>query len=147
MTKNNHENHSHFYCVEKVDFLKNSIILENKYDYYKKMFNDYINYHLELVNELNNKINEIDNPVFLFGAHIFSQYLLSFGLNGNKIINILDNSPIKQGKRLYGTNIKVLSPSILSNYKQPIVILKAGLYNKEIMDDIWQNINKQTIFI
>ncbi len=147
LTKNNYENHSHFYCVEKVDFEKNSIILENKYDYYKKMFNDYINYHLELVNELNNKIYETDNPVFLFGAHIFSQYLLSFGLNGNKIINILDNSPIKQGKRLYGTNIKVLSPSILSNYKQPIVILKAGLYNKEIMDDIWQNINKQTLFI
>ena len=147
LSKNNYENHSHFYCVEKVDFLKNSIILENKYDYYKKMFNDFINHHLELVKELNDKINETDSPVFLFGAHIFSQYLLSFGLNGNKINNILDNSPIKQGKRLYGTNIKVLSPSILSNYKEPIVILKAGLYNKEIMDDIWQNINKQTIFI
>jgi SAM-dependent methyltransferase len=147
LSKNNYENHSHFYCVEKVDFLKNSIILENKYDYYKKMFNDFINHHLELVKELNDKINETDNPVFLFGAHIFSQYLLSFGLNGSKIRNILDNSQIKQGKRLYGTNIKVLSPSILSNYKEPIVILKAGLYNKEIMDDIWQNINKKTIFI
>jgi SAM-dependent methyltransferase len=145
--KENHENHSHFYCVEKVDCLKKSLILENKYDYYKKMFSDFINHHLELVKELNDKINETDNPVFLFGAHIFSQYLLSFGLNGNKIKNILDNSPIKQGKRLYGTNIKVFSPSILSNYKEPIVILKAGLYNKEIMDDIWQNINKQTIFI
>lgn len=147
LSKNNYENHSHFYCVEKVDYLKNSIILENKYNYYKKMFNDFITHHLELVKELNDKINETDSPVFLFGAHIFSQYLLSFGLNGNKINNILDNSPIKQGKRLYGTNIKVLSPSILSNYKEPIVILKAGLYNKEIMDDIWQNINKQTIFI
>lgn len=147
LSKNNYENHSHFYCVEKVDFLEKSIILENKYDYYKKMFNDFINYHLELVKELNDKINESDNPVFLFGAHIFSQYLLSFGLNGKKIINILDNSPIKQGKRLYGTNLKVLSPNILSNFKEPIVILKAGLYNKEIQDDILQNINKQTLFI
>lgn len=147
LSKNNYENHSHFYCVEKVDFLTNSIILENKYDYYKKMFNNFINHHLELVKELNDKINETDNPVFLFGAHIFSQYLLSFGLNGNKINNILDNSPIKQGKRLYGTNIKVLSPSILSNHNEPIVILKAGLYNNEIKDDIWQNINKKTIFI
>jgi hypothetical protein len=111
------------------------------------MFNDYIDYHIELVRELNNKINEFENPVFLFGAHIFSQYLLSFGLNDKKIINILDNSPIKHGKRLYGTNIEVLSPSILSEYKEPIVILKAGLYNEEIKEDIWHNINKKVVFI
>jgi SAM-dependent methyltransferase len=147
LSKSNYENHSQFYCVQKVDFYKKSIILENKYDYYKKMFNDYIDYHIELVRELNNKINGFENPVFLFGAHIFSQYLLSFGLNDKKIINILDNSPIKHGKRLYGTNIEVLSPSILSEYKEPIVILKAGLYNEEIKEDIWHNINKKVVFI
>lgn len=147
LIKNEYENHSHFYCIEKVATKGNSFKLENKYNHYKTMFNDFINYHLELVKLLNEKINSTNNPVFLFGAHIFSQYLFSFGLNKNKIINILDNSPIKQGKRLYGTNIEVVSPSILSKYEQPIVVLKAGLYNDEIMEEILQNINKQTIFI
>jgi SAM-dependent methyltransferase len=144
--KVNYENHSHFYTVEKTTSTI-EFNLENKYDHYKKMFIEYIDYHLSLVKELNDKIEESDNPVFLFGAHIFSQYLLSFGLNQNKIINILDNSPIKQDKRLYGTNLNVVSPKILEKYKQPIVILKAGLYNQEIMDDVLQNINNKTVFI
>jgi len=147
LEKNNYENHSHFYCVEKVSKTQNISILENKYEYYKNMFNDFINYHLELVKEINSKIKDTNNPVFLFGAHIFSQYLLSFGLNEKVIVNILDNSPIKQGKRLYGTNLNVQSPRILVNYKEPIVILKAGLYNQEIMADVLQNINSNTIFI
>jgi hypothetical protein len=40
-----------------------------------------------------------------------------------------------------------MSPSILSNYNKPVVILKAGLYNQEIMEDILQNINNETVFI
>jgi hypothetical protein len=35
----------------------------------------------------------------------------------------------------------------LSEYKNPVVILKAGLYNQEIMDDILNNINNDAIFI
>ena len=64
-----------------------------------------------------------------------------------KIINILDNSPIKTGKRLYGTELYVQSPTILSSYENPVVILKAGLYNEEIKEDILKNINSKTIFI
>ena len=51
--------------------------------------------------------------MFLYGAHIFSQYLLAFGLNQNKIEGILDNSQLKIGKRLYGTNLKVFDPKII----------------------------------
>jgi SAM-dependent methyltransferase len=147
VSKIEYENHSHFYCVEKVEEGIKANNLQNKYGHYKNMFNEFIQYHNNLVAELNNKINELESPIFLFGAHIFSQYLFSFGLNKNKIIKILDNSPIKQGKRLYGTSLEVVSPNILSNYKKPIVILKAGLYNQEIMDDILKNINNEVVFI
>jgi SAM-dependent methyltransferase len=141
-----YESHSHFYTVEKA-ISSTNFNLVNKYDHYKNMFIEYLDYHFNLVNELNIKIKDVKNPIFLFGAHIFSQYLFSFGLDQGNLISILDNSPIKQGKRLYGSNLKVDSPKILENYENPIVILKAGLYNKEIMEDISQNINPNTIFI
>ena len=111
------------------------------------MFNDYIIYHKNLVNQINKQIEEINSNIFLFGGHIFSQYLISFGLDTSRITNILDNSPLKQEKRLYGTDLIVRNPKILAEYSNPVVILKAGLYNKEIKDDILLNINPSTIFI
>ena len=36
---------------------------------------------------------------------------------------------------------------ILSKYKRPIVILKAGFYSNEIKSDIVKNINSEVIFI
>jgi hypothetical protein len=92
-------------------------------------------------------IENCDYPVYLFGAHIFSQYLLKSGLNGSVIVNILDNDQKKQNKRLYGTNLTVESPEILRNVKNPVVILKAGFYNEEIKSDIINNINPKTTFL
>ena len=48
---------------------------------------------------------------------------------------------------LYGTNLKVNSPKILSDSLNPMVILKAGIYNDEIKKDILENINPNTTFI
>ena len=146
LEKIEYKNHSHFYTVEKTD-KKEDITLNNRYEYYKQMFNDYIIYHKNLVNQINKQIEEINSNVFLFGGHIFSQYLISFGLDTSRITNILDNSPLKQEKRLYGTDLIVRNPKILAEYSNPVVILKAGLYNKEIKDDILLNINPSTIFI
>jgi hypothetical protein len=88
-----------------------------------------------------------ENPIYLFGAHIFSQYLIKNGLNMSKINGILDNDVNKQGKRLYGTELKVMSTDELKNVKTPIVILKTGFYNDEIKEEIINNINKNTIFL
>ena len=59
----------------------------------------------------------------------------------------MDNSPLKIGKRLYGSNKIIKSPKILKDLKDPIVILKAGPYNEEIKKDILENINSTTKFI
>ncbi|EBI2406871.1 SAM-dependent methyltransferase, partial [Campylobacter jejuni] len=64
------------------------------------------------------------------------------GLNTEKIINILDNNPSKQEKRLYGTKFIVKSPKILKDQDDSLVILNAGVYNDEIEKDILENINK-----
>ena len=111
------------------------------------MFLNYVNYHNNLVSDINLKIEKTNKEVYLFGAHIFSQYLISFGLNCDKIVKILDNDISKQGKRLYGTPFNIESPKILKNKKNPIVILKAGVYNEEIKSDILNNINKNVTFL
>jgi len=100
-----------------------------------------------MIEEINLKIQSHDGDIYLFGAHIFSQYLFSFGLSKDKIKAILDNSPLKIGKRLYGTNLMVKTPKILSSSIKPLVILKAGIYNDEIKKDILEKINPNTTFI
>ena len=143
-----YDNHSHFYITKKklIEKSVESKNLVNKYSNYKKMFYEYISYYKLLIEELNRNIDQTDSNIYLFGAHIFSQFLFAFGLNQGKIRFILDNSSLKQGKRLYGTSLMVNSPKILKKDSTPIVILKAGIYNEEIKQDILDNINPSVIF-
>lgn len=120
-----------FYTVEKVN-KGSSITVKNNYTEYKNIFLDFIAYHLDLVNSLNKKIKEYDWEVYLFGAHIFSQYLLWFGLNPDNIICILDNSDLKNNKRLYGTCFNVQKPDIIKGKSKVAVILRATIYQEEI---------------
>jgi hypothetical protein len=68
-------------------------------------------------------------------------------LNADNIQGLLDNDPNKHGKRLYGSALTVYSPKVLSECIRPTVILRAGVYNQEIQDDIAKNINADTIFL
>jgi hypothetical protein len=140
------KDHSIFYAVEKISTSK-PIKLINEYYENKELFNSYINHYISEVVRINKVINETENPVYLFGAHLFSQYLIAFGLNISHIKGVLDNSKIKNKKRLYGTSFFVDSPIVLKDIKTPVVILKAGMYNDEIMNDILANINPKTKFI
>ena len=112
----------------------------------KKVFLDYVDGQLDDVKKLNSEISKFDGEIFLFGGHIWSQFLISNGLDMSKIKCILDNSPMKQGKRLYGTSLKVKSPKILKGRENVAVIVKAAQYSKEIKDDIYNNINNKIIF-
>lgn len=138
--------HSIFYATEKIQVPKNEYVLENMYVEYKKIFENFVEYHKKMVKELNEMIEKSAQPVYLFGAHIFSQYLINFGLNTEKVVSILDNSPLKQGKRLYGTSLMVESPKVLGDMESACVILKAGIYNEEIEKDILENINDNVFF-
>ena len=143
------DDHSIFYaCVRDTNISPISIQPE-QYEQNKKIYLDFVDYHYDLIKDINNKISELDinQKVFLFGAHVFAQYLIAFGLNTSNIECLLDNDLNKQGKRLYGTNLQVASPKILVDTLNPVVILKAGAYNNEIKKDILDNINKSTIFI
>jgi len=142
------DDHSIFYAYLKDHSIGEINLPDNLYEHNKKIFQDYVDYHKKLISGLNKKIDNIseDQPIYLFGAHVFAQYLIEFGLDTSRIICLLDNDTNKQGKRLYGTNMVVESPKILIDVDNPIVILKAGVYNHEISDDIINNINPTTIF-
>jgi len=122
--------HSVFVCAKKTK--TQAVAVTNYYEVNKALFLDYINYYTKLVKDLNSLIRSTDQPVYLFGAHIFSQYLLQFGLDESKIVCILDNDTNKQGLRLYGTDLTVQSPTTLAKIDKCLVILKVGFYKDEI---------------
>jgi hypothetical protein len=99
----------------------------------EKIFSGYIEY---LTNDLKNLNNSLGGEeCFLFGAHVFSQTLFSMGLKCN-VKCILDNDKDKQGKRLYGTNLTVKDVGVISDYKYPKVIVRAGVYTLEIKEQL-----------
>lgn len=150
------------YLLNKTGFIVEKKIVDHHSIFVKAIKSDNIpkigfdfsyikNIFLNYVNNLSNDMELIKekvggNSFYLFGAHIFSQTLLNFGLNEDLIISILDNDPKKQSKRLYGTKFFIESPNILIDKKDPIVVLRAGIYTDEIKKQI-TSINQSTVFI
>ena len=140
------EDHSIFYFTKKINSKTKIDLPPDLYESNKKLFNNYIHTYKILIDKLNQKLDEFQGQCYLFGAHIFSQYLISFGLNTNKIAGILDNDSKKQGKRLYGTSLYVESPKILKRKKNVVIIIRAAFFQNEIKSDILENINPNVIF-
>ena len=131
LDKTRYKGYDLFYTVEKTKENPNTII-ENKYMEYRRIFTDFITYHEDLIDSLNKKIQTYDWDIYLFWAHIFSQYLLGFWLNKSKINCIIDNSDLKNGRRLYWTSLISRKPEIISWKSKIAVILKATIYQEEI---------------
>jgi hypothetical protein len=140
------DNHSVFYAAVRDLAVKPTPLPPGLYEKNKQLYLDFALYHEELIRDLNSKMSESTQPIYLFGAHVFAQYLIAFGLDTSRIVSLLDNDPKKQGKRLYGTSLMVQSPKVLREVERPVVILKAGIYNQEIKEDIFENMNKAVIF-
>lgn len=140
------DDHSIFYAATRDPSVEPIVLPKSLYEENKRISMDYVCYHEELIDKLNGRLSVSTRPVYLFGAHVFAQYLIAFGLKTERIICLLDNDPNKHGKRLYGTQLTVQSPKMLREVMDPIVILKAGVYNDEIKSDILQNINSEATF-
>lgn len=141
------DDHSIFYrAVRDLEVLPLSLN-EDLYQLNYSLYFKYIEHYKKLTSKINQEINNTEGPVYLFGAHVFSQYLIAFGLNEDRITALLDNDVNKHGKRLSGTSLSVFSPNILAQIEKPKIILRAGAYNDEIKADIINNINVNAIFI
>lgn len=131
------ERHSIFLKLQKVrkpnfgEFhsVLSSYFFQNFCKDFKKNLNEYIS-----ICNLNMKNRNVDT--YIFGAHIFAQYLIAGGLNLEKIIGILDNATHKNGKRLYGTNFLVSTPDREKFYDPVNIILAAGQYEDEIIEQL-----------
>jgi len=69
---------------------------------------------------------------FIFGAHVFTQMLIAFGLETELLSGCLDNSKNKIGKRLYGTNLDVYDPAEVLTIQDSIVVMSVADYAEEI---------------
>jgi 2-polyprenyl-3-methyl-5-hydroxy-6-metoxy-1,4-benzoquinol methylase len=125
--------HSIFYAV------KNSLSVEpieskNYYFENKKSFEDFINYKKNIISKIN-KFSS-NKKIYIFGAHVNTQFSCNFGLNTENVICLLDNCDFKHNKRLYGTNLVVQKPSIFQDDLDVIVIVDTGKYNDEIIKSL-----------
>lgn len=135
------DGHSIFYAAIRDDGAIPLSLSSNLYYENRAIYEDFSDYHDGLTKDINRRIDSWGGDVYLFGAHVFAQYLIAFGLDTKRVHCILDNDVRKQGRRLYGTNLMVCSPEVLRGKKDVAVILKAGIYNEEIKKDIQNHIN------
>ena len=82
---------------------------------------------------INRRLERHDGELFLMPASIYVQILLASGLDEHRFSALLDNAPIKQSRRLYGTALRVAVPAeILRSAKRPLVVLNGGAHDPEI---------------
>lgn len=135
------EDHSIFYCARRVHSPA-PVPMGALYGVYKGLWHNYVQHYQDEVFKLNKIISrarESHQPVYVFGAHVFAQYLVNFGMSLLGVSGVLDNDEVKQGNRLSGTPFLCFSPQVLAEYMSttaPIVILRAGVYNDEIREQL-----------
>jgi hypothetical protein len=134
--------HSKFFALEKIsNEIKLAKFHEESY-FNPNLFQTYIKAVKEYVEVINKLIEKSEFPSFIFGAHIFTQMLIGFGLKTNFIAGCIDNSPQKQGQRLYGTSLQVSSAEdIFKKYKKVNIFGAVANYTEEIDHGLqkWKN--------
>lgn len=90
---------------------------------------------------------ESNKPFFLFGGHVFSQWVY-YNLSPEQktfLLGVLDNDPDKQYKRLYGTPLKIYDPNNVD--KSIRVYVKCAQYSQEIRDGLLRKGFEEVIII
>ena len=134
-----YKNHSLFFKCKKTN---KKLSFKLKITDIKNILLDNHKYHLSNINNINDMISIM--PVYIFGAHINSQFYIYNGLYD--IQGIIDNSPYKQNKFLYGTKYKVFSSNELKNKNNVgIICSHIGPYYNEIVSGLLKINDKLTI--
>jgi hypothetical protein len=99
-----------------------------------------VNLYIKHIIEINNKINNYmasnkSKKFYIWPTSVHTAPLFSFGLDYNKLSGVLDNSPNKIGKYIYGYNLlcSSLNELLRSDEKNVCVFISgAGNYIKEL---------------
>jgi hypothetical protein len=141
-------NNNCFELIEEIKYKNHSVIFvfkKNKNLSKLKLQNinykidDYFNFLLNKKEEILLFINENkknNKEVCIWPASVHTQFFLML-LNSPDVDFVLDNSPNKIGKYLYGHNLKCKSFTDSCN-KDNAIILNGGCFNKEVLNLIEQ---------
>lgn len=135
--------HSIFLCFEKgSDALDTQPIDERR-----TKFSEYFEHFFSEAALITAQVKRHRGPSYLSPASIFAQTFFGCGLDEGLFEGLLDNSPLKVGRRLYGTSLQAYSPQVLESLERPLVVLRAGVYSKEIRQQISEQINPNVVFV
>lgn len=137
------QNHSVFYYAVKS---RKQILPQPTFEKNKNEYLLMVKFYKNKVKKMNQMMKKHKGHIYIFGAHVFSQFLINFGLDDKRIRYVLDNSSLKENKRLYGYSLHVKKPEIIKKDFKPLIIAIVGQYKKEINSQI-KNLNKSAIII
>jgi hypothetical protein len=128
-----YQDHSVFFLFKRTNICtENVLITKNNPDllinaYYKNIY--------DCIDKIHDIIfNNIDKDIYIWPCSMHTIYLFVFGLNHLFFKNILDNSPSKINKFLYGYNLlcKSFDELISTANKSAIIFINGGCFNKEL---------------
>lgn len=91
------DSHSLFFAAVREDGAPEKPLSPELYSEFKSLFTEYTRYYKSLVAQLNRQIESSDRPVYIFGAHVFSQSLFAYGLQSEGIVCVFGQRPQKAG--------------------------------------------------
>lgn len=114
----------------------------------KKVLDSYWNNIKERIDKVR-KFAKEDKENWIFGASNLSQPLFMYGLKETHFKGVLDNSPLKHNKRLYGTNLICRKPEeVLKENSNIRVFLNLAHYNQEVFEQLKSlNPNVECVFL
>jgi hypothetical protein len=137
-TIQSHEKHSIFYEFEKLKtneslpFPINDNTEDRTVLFFNRLFQN--------INSINSC--STDKLIYIWPASMHTIFALSMGLKKERIISVLDNSPLKINKLLYNYELPILAfNEVIRSNEEKIIILAGGCYNIEVIEEISKNKN------
>ena len=128
-----YSNHSVIYYFTRCDFLEKQPLINENHSL-EKYFNDLLSKKDEIIEFIEKNKNN-NRKICIWPSSIHSQFLMMV-LKDIQIDYILDNSPNKIGKYIYGYNLECKSFEETIIDSNNAIILNGGCFNKEILDNV-----------
>lgn len=127
----NHKNHSVLFYFKRDRVIEdfNNINIDFKNDNFD--LDIYYSRIMDTVSEFNENISSNDK-VFVWPASIHTLYLFGFGLDSDNLTGFLDNSKIKIGGKMYGTDLLVYDFKEMVKNDDNVILTNGGVFNKEV---------------
>jgi len=137
-----YENHSVIYVFKRNNNLKLLELINENYSI-DSYFNNLLNKKQDIIDFIEfNKNN--NKKICIWPTSVHTQFLLMI-TEIKDIDFVLDNSPNKIGKYIYGYNLECKSFEDNCNNEMNAIILNGGCFNKEVINKI--NVKKEQIYI